>query len=162
MSPQARFRRGLLKCLYSWYCHSRTLKKRQIGTLGRHTHLFIAIRGNSTTDFYIIFAFKISLLHHFLLHQFYYKQHLTRQQKDPQDLIKKQRRRTGFPCTLTLLKLHFLFIKQRRGEVPLRRIRKDCDNCFALSQLFRQLQSRRHIGPGGYAAHDSFFRGQLL
>ena len=27
MSPQARFRRGLLKCLYSWYCHSRTLKK---------------------------------------------------------------------------------------------------------------------------------------
>ena len=27
MSPQARFRRGLLKCLYSWHCHSRTLKK---------------------------------------------------------------------------------------------------------------------------------------
>src|SRR5699024_9931737 len=50
MSPPARFRRGLFKCLYSWYCHSRTLKKRQIGTLGRHTHLFIAIRGNSTGE----------------------------------------------------------------------------------------------------------------
>ena len=76
--------------------------------------------------------------------------------------IKKQRRRTGLPRTLTLLKLHFLFIKQRRGEISLRRIREDCDNCFAFSQLLRQLQGRRHIGSGGYAAHDSFFRGQLL
>ena len=48
MSPQARFRRGLLKCLYSWYCILGLSKKRQISTLGRHTHLFIAIRGNSS------------------------------------------------------------------------------------------------------------------
>ncbi len=47
MSPKARFRRGLLKCLYSRYCHSEFLKKSADWYFGQTYLFFIAVYGNA-------------------------------------------------------------------------------------------------------------------
>jgi len=47
MSPNARFRRGLLKCLFSRTATLELQKNRQIGALGHSFHFGIAICGNS-------------------------------------------------------------------------------------------------------------------
>lgn len=47
MSPNARFRRGLLKCLFSRTATLELQKNRQIGALGHSFHFGITVCGNS-------------------------------------------------------------------------------------------------------------------
>ena len=47
MSPKARFRRGLLKCLYSRYFNSEFLKKSADWYFGQTYLFFIAVYGNA-------------------------------------------------------------------------------------------------------------------
>ena len=54
-----------------------------------------------------------------------------------------------------------LLFKKRRREIPLRRVRQHCHDCFPFAQLPRQLDRRRHIRAGGNAAHDAFFCRQI-
>ena len=57
--------------------------------------------------------------------------------------------------------LFFSFLEQRSGEIPLRRIRQNRHNRLPFPKLLGQLQSRRHIGAAGNAAHDAFHPCQV-